>query len=154
MKLKKSDIATAVLLAVYIAVMFTVRPSICIVHGQSMEPTLHEGQILFSVKTSQIERMDIVIIKKYGEEEDKIIKRVIGIPGDTVQIHDGRVYVNGEIADDLQTDYAGILELPFTLFDGQYIVLGDNRDISHDSRSPLVGIIYEEQILRKIVTSK
>ena len=83
-----------------------------------------------------------------------MIKRVIGIPGDTVQIRDGRVYVNGEIADDLQTDYAGILELPFTLFDGQYIVLGDNRDISRDSRSPLVGIIYEEQILRKIVTSK
>ena len=103
---------------------------------------------VISVIPSRIERGDVVIIKtEYG----LFLKRVIGVPGDTVQIRDGRAYVNGEMADMLQTDYAGIAITPILLADGEYFVLGDNRDNSLDSRYPDIGVINKRKILRKAI---
>ena len=86
-----------------------------------------------------------------NSSEFSIIKRVLGISYDTVHIHDGRVYVNEEIAYKRQTDFAGLAFTPLTLGEGEYFVLGDNREKSFDSRYPEISIVNEEQILRKVV---
>ena len=146
--LTRANITVAVFFMIYATVMFVHAPGICIVQGTSMSPTLKNKQVLFCAKPTQIERGDIVIIKL--DDGTKIIKRVIGIPNDWVHIHDGRVYVNETIFDDRQTDYAGLVVIPFPLGEGRYFVLGDNRGDSLDSRYPYVSIIDEEQIIRKV----
>ena len=146
--LTRANIAVAVFFMIYATVMFVHTPGICIVQGTSMSPTLKDKQILFCAKPTQIERGDIVIIKL--DDGTKIIKRVIGIPNDWVHIHDGRVYVNEVVFDDRQTDYAGLVVIPFPLGEGRYFVLGDNRADSLDSRYPYVSIIDEKQIIRKV----
>ncbi len=134
-----------VLTSILISLSF---PRPYVVRGDSMEPTIHDGQIILSVIPSRIERMDVVLIKT---AQGLLLKRVIGVPGDTVQIHNGRTYVNGEIVDELETEHAGIAVLPIFLAKGEYFVLGDNRDISLDSRYADIGIINEGQILRKVI---
>ena len=146
--LTRANITIAVFFMIYATVMFVHTPGICIVQGTSMSPTLKDKQVLFCAKPTQIERGDIVIIKL--DDGTKIIKRVIGIPNDWVHIHDGRVYVNETIFDDRQTDYAGLVVIPFPLGEGRYFVLGDNRADSLDSRYPYVSIINEDQIIRKV----
>lgn len=146
--LTKANITVAVFFILYVAIMFVHTPGICIVDGTSMTPTLKDKQVLLCAKPTQIERGDIVIIKL--DDGTKIIKRVIGIPNDWVHIHDGRVYVNETIFDDRQTDYAGLVVIPFPLVEGRYFVLGDNRGDSLDSRYPYVSIINEDQIIRKV----
>ena len=146
--LTRTNIIVTVFFTIYVAIMFVHSPGICIVQGTSMTPTLKDKQVLFCAKPTQIERGDIVIIKL--DDGTKIIKRVIGIPNDWVHIHDGRVYVNEVVFDNRQTDYAGLVVIPFPLGEGRYFVLGDNRRDSLDSRYPYVSIIDEEQIIRKV----
>lgn len=114
---------------------------------------MHDGQYLLTIRPLSIDRMDIVIIKT-SSEDGTIMKRVIGLPGDTVHIHDGRVYVNGEPVDNIPTELAGTAYFPLRLGEDEYYVLGDNRAVSKDSRNRFVGPIKEEQIYRKVVTSK
>lgn len=116
-----------------------------------MEPTIKNGQFILSVIPSRIERMDIVTIKT---NNGILVKRVVGIPGDTVQIKNGRAYINDNVIDDIVTDYAGVAVLPVYLGEGEYFVLGDNRNNSRDSRCHTVGVVKEEQILRKVVNAK
>lgn len=144
----RKNILIVISFVIYVALLFTYMPGFAVVDGSSMEPTFHDKQVVFCAKPSRIERGDVVIIKLEGGT--KIIKRVIGTPNDWVHIHDGRVYVNEVIADNLQTDYAGLVVIPFPLGEGQYFVLGDNRAESVDSRYPRVSIIDEEQIIRKV----
>ena len=124
------------------------RPRLHLVKGESMEPTIKDGQFILSVIPSRIERGDVIIVKA---ADQKIVKRVIGIPGDSIQIRDGRAYINGEMTDNIDTDYAGIAMVPIFLEDGEYFILGDNRSNSLDSRYTQIGVINERQILRKVV---
>ena len=149
MRITKRDFIIAIFLVMLLIFTFIARPSICIIEGDSMEPTFYDEQVLLTVRPSQIRRNEIVIIKR--EDGPTIIKRVIGIPYDTVHIHDGRVYVNEEMADERQTDFAGLAFTPLTLGEGEYFVLGDNREKSLDSRYKEISIVDEEQILRKVV---
>ena len=114
-----------------------------------MEPSIHGRQFLLSIDPVTIDRMDIVIIQL--ECGQIIVKRVIGLPYDTVYIHDGRVYVNDQLVDNIETDYAGLVAIPYTLGKGQYFVLGDNRSHSIDSRYPAVSLVSMDQILGKII---
>ncbi len=111
------------------------------VEGQSMEPNLHTDQRLVVEKVSYRfhgpERFDIVVIKMPGQSEELLIKRVIGLPGETVEIKNGRVYINGqELEEPFITGqtrpgrYSHVTVPPLHVF-----VLGDNRDHSNDSRS-------------------
>lgn len=139
------------------------------VQGSSMEPNFSQGQIILTNKLStwmgdtqighslgfNYERGDVIVFKK-PDLKNEFIKRIIGIPGDTVAIHDGKVYINGEALDEseyLANDVSTIggtfivendeaIKIPANSF----FVLGDNRSNSHDSRSIDVGFIKEEWI--------
>lgn len=118
------------------------------VDGSSMESTLfNEEQVLIekvSRHFSGPERFDIVVFtKNHGTYNKTYIKRVIGLPGETVQIVGSTVYINGEpLKEDFGKDpisTAGIAAEPLLLEEGEYFVLGDNRSVSVDSRSKAVG---------------
>jgi len=110
-----------------------------VVYGQSMEPNLHDHQRLIIEKVSyrlrQPERAEIVVVDLPSMSE-KLIKRVIGLPGDTISIEMGVVYINGIVLDEpyiFNPDRRTVM--PQVVPEGQYFVMGDNRGNSNDSRS-------------------
>ena len=125
--------------------------------GPSMEGTLHnEDELImsrFAYMVGDIERYDIVAIKRFGSNEYYDIKRVIGLPGDTVSLVGGILVVNGQQVDDdipcKYVDLEGRLNSPVKLGDDEYFVLGDNRNNSRDSRDPMVGNITRDRIVGK-----
>ena len=122
--------------------------SICVIHGDSMKPTLNDKSLVIETKiVKRITNGDIIVIKR---NNIKIIKRVIGIPGDKVVIKDNYVFVNDIKYDDFITTFAGILDKEIILGDDDYIVLGDNRKESIDSRYEEIGIIKKDEIIGKI----
>lgn len=117
------------------------------VDGASMDQTLEDGQILLLYKLSNIDYGDIVVLDE--KEGEIIIKRIIGMPKDTVSIKDNTVYVNGE---ELEEDYAYGETSDYeeiTLGDDEYFILGDNRPISKDSR--YFGPVKEDEIIGKVI---
>ncbi len=127
------------------------------VNGDSMNATLHDGDNLLVDKLSyrfkDPERYDIIVFPYQYQENTFYIKRIIGMPGETVQIIDGMVYINGELLDETYgaevMQYSGIAGDPIELGEDEYFVLGDNRNNSSDSRDPSVGNIHEDQIIGK-----
>lgn len=128
------------------------------VSGSSMEPTLQDGDSLLVDKLSyrfgNPKRFDIIIFPyQYGDNQF-FIKRVIGLPGETVRIdYDGNIYINGE---KLEENYGaevildpGRAETEISLSDGEFFVMGDNRNHSMDSRDISVGNIQKKDILGK-----
>lgn len=123
--------------------------SICIIHGNSMIPTLKDKDLVIESKLiDKITNGDVVVIRKNNL---KMIKRIIGIPGDTVEIKDNYVFVNGIKYDSFITTFAGNLSEKVELCFNEYIVLGDNREESIDSRYSEIGIIKRNEIVGKIV---
>jgi signal peptidase I len=131
------------------AVLFVTVFRIVKVNGSSMYPTLQDGQLRIvnqlAAKTGHIHRFDIVVIKVTDTDgtRKRIIKRVIGMPGETVSYTDGQLYINGEAMDEpfLDEDYVASYNGSFmsdveeiTLGDDEYYCLGDNRPHSSDSR--------------------
>ena len=125
------------------------------VSGQSMETTLHDGDNLIVDKISfrfrDPKRFEIIVFPYKYEEKTYYIKRIMGLPGETVQVKDGYLYINGE---KLEENYgnelmnsAGIAAEPIVLGEDEYFVLGDNRNHSSDSREPKVGVIKREDLL-------
>lgn len=125
-----------------------------VVSGQSMEPELSQGEVVLMNRIiyhlRKPERFDIVAFEKDGEKGKYYIKRIIGMPGETIQIRDGVVYVNDQIleAEDglRRAALAGLAEHPVTLGEDEYFLLGDNRESSEDSRFVNVGNVKAEQI--------
>ncbi|MGM9942271.1 MAG: signal peptidase I [Bulleidia sp.] len=135
----------AVSMAVILVICnFIVRP--VRVYGDSMYPTLLDGGIGFSnvlgMKTGDLERFDIAIIY-LPQKSEYLVKRVIGLPGETVSYKNGQLYINGEPIEEDFLDQAYVEECgqyfmsdvaPITLGDDEYYCLGDNRPASSDSR--------------------
>ena len=124
--------------------------------GDSMSPKLSNGDVVlvnrFAYNVTSPKRGDIIVFKPKGNENSHYyIKRIIGLPGETVEIIEGSVYINGE---KLKEDYTateindvGIVSEKITLGGDEYFVLGDNRNNSSDSRDPSVGIIQKKDII-------
>ena len=126
------------------------------VSGSSMEATLSDGDNLIVDKISyrfhDPERYDIIVFPYKYEKNTFYIKRIIGLPGETVQIDEqGNIYVDGEVLDESYGREVildpGEAEEPITLEDDEYFVLGDNRNASSDSREPSVGVIHKDDIV-------
>ena len=125
------------------------------VNGESMYPALHDKDNLivdkFSYHFCDPKRYDIVVFPYHYKDRTYYIKRVIGLPGETVQIKDGYIYINGE---QLEENYGaevmqdgGRAEEPVTLGADEYFVLGDNRNRSDDSRYENVGNLNRNKIV-------
>ena len=125
------------------------------VSGESMENTLDNGDQLIVDKITyrfqDPERFDIIVFPFHYKENTYYMKRILGLPGETVQIADGTIYINGEV---LEESYGrevmqdpGIAAEPITLGEDEYFVLGDNRNQSSDSRDPSVGLIHRDEII-------
>lgn len=160
-----------VIIAIAIAVAFVIsifiRPTI--VKQSSMEPTFINGDYILVSKQSyglfnqNPKEGDVIVFKSHLETDDGdeklLIKRVIGVPGDKIQIKDGYVYKNGT---KLEEDYVkqqgvtrpyedGITEKTYTVPENSVFAMGDNREVSVDSRSVAVGFVSVDDIYGKVV---
>ena len=160
-----ADIGTvAIAFILSLIILMFIRPTF--VHGQSMENTLHDGDYMIiskqAYRIASPERGDIVIIQSSLDDEksDKgklIIKRIIGLPGDKIEIVDGMLYLNDE---PYQEDYikdgiTPVADIPaeresVVVPEGHYFALGDNRCNSTDSRSEEVGFVAIDDIKGKV----
>ena len=132
------------------AILFACGYNINIVHGNSMYPTLHDFDVVITEKKFTPERGDIIVLNK--EDGDHLIKRVIGLPGETVQIIDGYIYINNELFCDyvdIQLEDAGMFTEAVLISDSHYFVLGDNRNQSIDSTE--LGLIPADDITGRVV---
>lgn len=126
-----------------------------LVDGASMSPTLEDGDVLIVDKLSyrfgDPERFDVVVFRYLYKENSYYIKRIIGLPGETVQIIDGEIYIDGQLLKEefgsAKMTNPGRALQPITLGEDEYFVLGDNRNISSDSRDPSVANVAREQIV-------
>ena len=123
------------------------------VYGNSMTPTLQNGEIIFTVKMSEFEPGDII---SFYYNNKILIKRVIARSGEWVNMDaDGNVYVNETLLDEPYLDEKAFgdcnIELPYQVPEGRVFVMGDHRSTSVDSRNSAVGCVAQEQIVGKIL---
>ena len=148
-----ADIAVVLCLAWFSVYAFGTQVQIS---GQSMTPCLQAGDVVLMNRLSydlgSPDRMDVVVFQR--EDRRANVKRVIGLPGETVQIRQGRIWIDGK---ELETEpelsrvsLAGLAENPVLLGEDEYFLLGDNRDSSEDSRFANIGNVKREQILGKV----
>lgn len=118
------------------------------VNGSSMYPTLHDKDVMvldkLSYRFNDIKRFDIVVV---DIETTKLIKRVIGLPNETIEYKDNVLYINGEVVDDKYRGEADMEDFIYNLGSNEYFVMGDNRDDSIDSR--VIGSAGRHQIMGK-----
>lgn len=133
----------AAVLVLYFAVM---RPAFLTtrVWGHSMEPTYREGRsnlvYRWAYRRAMPRRGDVVVLRKEGTLQ-RILKRIVALPGERVAIESGRVFVNGEPLEEPYARGRGIRSRELTLQDGEYFAVGDNRDVSESGRVRLDEIV-------------
>lgn len=148
-------LSLVVLIAVLIR-LWLVQPFV--VDGQSMEPAFHNQEYILVDKVSYRftppSRGNVVVFHPHGSQEN-FIKRVVGLPGERIEIHGNTVSVDGSLLEEdyltnfRTNNFASDTHLERLLADNEYFVLGDNRDHSKDSRDPSIGPIVNEQIVGK-----
>lgn len=149
----RSTVFTLITVAAIAVLVATLWLPVLQIYGSSMAPTLLEGEILFSVKTADMDQGDIIA---FYFNNKILVKRVIAGPGDWVDIdEDGTVYVNEVALDEpyLAEKASGDpdIELPYQVPENKIFVMGDDRATSSDSRHTAVGCVDREQIVGKIV---
>lgn len=150
----KSTLYTLITVAAIAVLVATLWLPVLQIYGNSMTPTLQDGEIVFSVKTSDLEQGEIVA---FYYNNKILVKRVIAGPGDWVDIcpETGEVSVNNVVLDEpylVEKSYGDAdIEFPYQVPDGKIFVMGDHRSTSVDSRHTAVGCVAEEQIVGKIV---
>lgn len=149
----RSTFNTLLVVAAVAVLVATLLTPVLQIYGNSMTPTLVEGQFVVSVKGTDFQQGDLV---SFYIGNKLLVKRVIAGPGDWVDIReDGTVLVNGEeIHEPYVRDKAFgqcDLELPYQVPESRYFMMGDHRETSVDSRSTVIGCIARDQIVGKIV---
>lgn len=151
--LLKSTVYTLITVAAIAVLIATLVLPVFQIYGKTMNPTLDNGDIVVSVKTSNLRQGDIVA---FYYNNSVLVKRVIATAGDWVSIdEDGTVTVNDEVLEEPylvekalgETD----IEYPYQVPDGRIFVMGDNRATSIDSRNSTVGCVAQEQVVGKIL---
>ena len=143
-------------LAILLAAVMQIWIGVSRVSGASMESTYHNGSIvLYNRRENNIDYGDVVAIKMASGE--RYIKRVVGLPGDVIDLQEGTLYVNGipenrSCANGTTHPQSAAIEYPCTVEEGRYFVLGDNREASVDSRT--FGTLSRSQIRGVVLGSK
>ncbi len=131
-----------IILVVALLRMYIITP--IMVQGESMVPTLSGGEVMLLKKyDTNYKRFDIVVVNS-SVEGNNLIKRVIGLPGETIKCKDDKLFVNDEEINDLYAKGSTGIIKEVTLKDDEYFLMGDNRSVSLDSR--ILGIIKKEEI--------
>ena len=151
----RSTVSTLVVVAAIAVLVATLWMPVLQIYGNSMTPTLEEGQIVISLKDSDFVMGDLVAFYLGNK---LLVKRVIAGPGDWVEItQTGEVYLNGVVLEEPYVSELALgqcdLEFPYQIPDERYFLLGDHRETSVDSRSSVVGCVAMEQIVGRIVFS-
>ena len=149
----RSTVYTLITVAAVAVLVATLWLPVLQIYGNSMAPTLQDGEIIFSVKTADFAQGDIVA---FYYNNKILIKRIICGPGDWVNIdEDGTVYVNEVRLDEPYLVEKSLgdcnIELPYQVPDGRYFVMGDHRSTSVDSRNTAVGCVSDEQVVGRIL---
>ena len=152
------DIAIAILIAALVLIFF--KP--IIIQQESMQPNFYSGDYVIVSRQAynlfgDIEHGDVIVFKSTLLDNEghqtNLIKRVIGLPGDTIEIRDGYVIRNGQVIEESYVAAQGLSgEMDeITVEEGKLFVMGDNRAVSQDSRSREVGQIDQESIVGKVI---
>lgn len=149
----RSTIYSLITVAAIAVLIATLWLPVLQVYGNSMTPTLQNGEIIFTVKMSEFEPGDII---SFYYNNKILIKRVIARSGEWVNMDaDGNVYVNETLLDEPYLDEKAFgdcnIELPYQVPEGRVFVMGDQRSTSVDSRNSAVGCVAQEQIVGKIL---
>lgn len=151
--------AVQIIVVLLLAALFSIYMcKSAVVQEGSMDPTLKAGDKVMintaAYRFSSPQRGDIIAFRLNEDSDSSIhIKRIIGLPGETIMIHEGQVTIDGEAypeEDRPAIDNPGVAEKPLTLGKNEYFVLGDNRNSSEDSRYTTIGMVDEKCIVGKI----
>ncbi len=137
-----------IIIAVVLIRTFIITPAV--VEGSSMDNTLNDGQVIIinkiNYRISDPKRFQIVVVKN-SNENDKIIKRIIGLPGEEIEYIDNKLYINGELVE--ENYIHGITnDFKATTKENEYFVMGDNREVSKDSR--MLGNFKKEELIGRV----
>ena len=149
----RSTVYTLITVAAVAVLVATLLMPVLQIFGSSMAPTLEDGEIVLSVKTSDFGHGDVVAFYYYNKI---LVKRVIAVSGEWVDITpEGDVYVNSKLLDEPYLNEKSLgdcnIEFPYQVPESRIFVMGDHRSVSIDSRNTAVGCVAEDQIVGKLV---
>lgn len=144
------EIRGYILLIILVILIRTYLATPALVDGESMETTLYDGEAVIINKIAygivDIERFDIIVLKN-EEDDDKIIKRIVGLPNETIEYRNNELYINGmKVVTSVK--FEDTEDFKVETGEGEYFVLGDNRDVSKDSR--MLGNFKEEDFVGRV----
>lgn len=148
-----STFSTLIVVAAAAVLLATLFFPVIQVAGNSMEPTLQEGDVLVLLKSADVSYGDLCCV---AWQNKTLLKRVIGLPGDSITIDaQGNVFVNGELLDEPYVVNKSLgkceIEFPYLVPDDKFFLLGDQRETSADSRSSAIGCVEKDQIIGRVL---